>query len=437
MEYRVEDLSSVKKQVHISVDSKEVEAAIMGTVALYRTSVQIDGFRKGKVPLSVIESRFRDKIYAEAKQDLVNVHINKVMTDLNLSPVSGINFDGKDLVRNEDFSYIIDFEVLPDFDIPNYEGLEVQQEKIVVNDAEIDEFVERLRKDKSKLEVAEGNGPAVDGQVVEIDFAAFENGEPCEGISAQNFQMPLGEKQALEAFESLVKTVKLGETKEGEVAFPEDFLAPDLAGKNLTMKVTVNSIKNRELPEVNDEFAKSFGQNSVEELRNAFVEQYIKSRESLQKGTAQKSLLDRLLKMVEFELPPTMIDLQLRSLIASKQQQALKQGRSLESMGLDIDKLSEQLLKEAEDIARAQVFLLSVAKKEELSVQEQEIDYNIYQMAMQTGQDFKQLKDDYVNSDTIFLLRDRLLADKAIDVIYTKAVVNEVEPAGDKEEATA
>ena len=427
MEYIVEDLSAVKKQVKVTVDAKEVEAAILGAVALYRTSVQLDGFRKGKVPASLIESRFRDKIYAEAKQDLVNVHINKIITELNVSPLSGIDFDGKDFVRNEDFNYSINFEVLPLFDIPMYEGLEVNQEKAVVKDEEVTEFVERLRKDRAEIVVAEGKGPAVDGQIVDMDFAAFENNVPLEGINAQNFQMNLGEGQALESFEELVKTVAIGETKEGEVVFPEDFLAPDLAGKTITMKVTVHAIKERKLPELNDAFAKVMGQENMESLRQAFVDSYIRTRTNLHKGTAQKELLDKLLKMVEFELPESMVDMHVRSMIAEKQAQLEKQGRSLESTGKTLEDLTTESRKEAEDITRAQVFLMSVAKKEELEVGDQEVDTAIYQMAQRSGQDPKQLKEDYVNSGSIFVLRDRMLADKAMEIIYTKAKVTVVE----------
>ncbi len=429
MEYRVEELSPVKKKVFVTVKKDEVEAAIATTVALYRTSVQVDGFRKGKVPASVIESRFRDKVYAEAKQDLVNVHINNIIEELKVSPVSGIEFGDEDenFVREQDFAYSISFEVLPTFEIPVYEGMEVEQEKAVVLDSEVEDFIERMRKEGAELVVAEGNGPAVDGQVVEIDFTTYENGVLLEGIGAQNFQMDLGEGQALKPFEDLVKTVALGETKEGDVAFPEDFLAPNLAGKTVSMKVTVHSIKEKKLPEVNDAFAKTLGQESVEKLREFFVETYARNRNNLYKSTAQKKLLDKLVAMTEFDLPESMVDTHLRSLLAERQSQAERKGRSLESMGQSIDEIVAECRKEAEEITRDQVFLMSVARKEDLSVEDGEVDMAIYQMAKRSGQDFKQLRDDYVNSGSIFILRDRILADKAIDAIYDKAKVNEVD----------
>ncbi len=427
MEYIVEDISTVKKKVNVTVDPKEVDAAIMAAVALYRTSVQIDGFRKGKVPASVIEKRFHDRLYQEAKQDLVNVHINQIMQDLDVTPLSGIDLDGKDLVRDEVYKYSISFEVLPTFDLPNYEGLEVVQEKAVVKPEEVEEFIERLRKDRAQLVVAEGKGPAVDGQVVEIDFATFENGVPLEGISAQNFQMNLGEGQALEAFEALVKETSLGETKEGEVKFPDDFLAPDLAGKTVTMKVTVHTIKERKLPELNDELAKSMGQDSVEKLREAFVDSYTRSRTNLHKGAAQKQLVDIVLKMVDFELPASLVENHQRSLVAERKARVEAQGRSIESLGKNLDELMAEALTEAESISRAQVLLMAIAKKEGLEAQEQEVDMAIYHMAQRSGQDFKQLKDEYVNSGAIFTLRDRILADKAMEVMYTKAKVTEIE----------
>ena len=135
MEYSAEDLSPIKKKIVITTEPQEVEAAIMGAVALYKTSVQLDGFRKGKVPASVIEQRFRDKIYEEARQDLINVHINEVMQNLDVQPLSGINVDGAEaLERGKGYAYSIEFEVLPTFDLPPYEGMEVEQEKVEVKE---------------------------------------------------------------------------------------------------------------------------------------------------------------------------------------------------------------------------------------------------------------------------------------------------------------
>lgn len=428
MEYKVEDLSPCKRKVAITVDPKEVEASIMATIAIYRTNTQVDGFRKGKVPASVLEKRFSQQIYEEARQDLVNVHINEVMQNLKVTPVSGIDFDGPTSVtRGEAYNYSITFEVLPEFDIPPYEGLETEQEKAVVKDDEIEEVTNRIRRDKSKLIPINGDGPAVDGQVASIDFAAYENGEPVEGIAADNFEMVLGEKQALPAFEELVKTIKIGEEKEGEVSFPADFIAPDIAGKTLTMKVKVHAINNRLLPELSDELAKEAGFESLEKMREAISESYLSSRRNLYKGAAQKRLLDKLLKMVDFALPEAMVENHVRSLLADMQTRLERQGKSLAGTGKTEEQLREQVKPEAESITRAEVLLLAIAKKEGIEVTEHEVTMYLYQMCQRSGEDFKSVREAYERSGMMFTLRDRMMADKAMEAIYTKSVIKEVD----------
>ena len=435
MEYTVEDISPVKKKVNITTDPKEVEAAIMGAVALYKTSVQLDGFRKGKVPASVVEKRFRNQIYGEARQDLINVHINDVMQKLDVTPVSGLNLsDESAFEKGEPFTYSMEFEVLPTFDLPPYEGLEVEQEKVEVKDEEVDEVLARIRRDHAKLIPVDGDGPAVDGQVVNIDFSALEDGKPVEGLGATGFDLALGEHQALEDFEKLVKTVKLNAEGQGDITFPADFLAKDLAGKTLTMKVKVHAIKAPQEPELNDDLAKQVGAESLEKLREGIAESYRKSRESLNKGAAEKKILDQLLKLVDFPLPESLLDVQVRSLLADLRVRLERQGKSLESLGKSEEELRKEVMPQAEEITRSQVLLLAIAKKENLQVSEQEVNMQLYQLCLRSGEDFKQTREAYERSGMMFTLRDRMLADKAMDTVYARAKVTEVEPKPAAEE---
>jgi trigger factor len=428
VEHSVEELSPVKKKVMITAAPQEVEAAILGTIALYRTSVQIDGFRKGKVPASVIEKRYRQKIYEEARHDLINAHLNEVMQALDVTPVSAINTDGAgELERGSPYAYSIEFEVLPAFELPAYEGLEVDQEKVVVKDEEVDAVIERVRRDRAQIVPVDGVGPAVDGQIVSLDFAAYENGELLEGIKAENFDLPLGERQALEDFENLVKTIQYGQEGEGEISFPEDFLARDLAGKTVTMKVKVHAIKERKLPELNDDLAKSLGVDSIDLLKENIAKSYVQSRTRLNKGVAQKTLLDRLLKTTDFVLPESMVETQLSMLIAKRKDRMERMGKSLDSLGKSYEDLRGELLPQAEEITRSQVLLLAIANKEGLSVSEQEVALQIFQASRESGDDYKALRESYERSGMIFALRDHLLADKAMDAVYDKARVTEVD----------
>lgn len=428
MEYKVEDLSPVKKKVAVTVPVEEVEAAIASTIAMYRTNVDLKGFRKGKVPSSVIEGRFRKDIYAEASQELVNVHINEIMGETEANPVSRIDFDGDDFERGKVFEYTLSFEVMPTFELPDYDGMEVEEEAVEENEDEVNEVIERIRGNLAEVVPVAESRPAKEGEIAVIDFTAYENGEPVEGTAAQNFEMPIGDKQALDAFEELVKSIAPGEEKEGEVTFPEDFLNPEFAGKTMTMKVKVHAVKEKRMPELDDELAqKAGGFESVEKMREAVTQSYMQSRTQLSKSQAQKSMLDSLLKGLDFPLPDSMVDMYIDNLIQEQAGQLERQGKSLDSLGKKPEELREEKRPEAEQIAKTQIFLVTVAQKEGVEVSEQEVDMQLYQMSMRTGQEFKALKDYYVRNNLIFTLRDRLLADKAMDAIYEKAEVKKIE----------
>ena len=190
----------------------------------------------------------------------------------------------------------------------------------------------------------------------------------------------------------------------------------------------MHAIKERKLPELNDDLAKTVGLESVEKLREAITGSYTQSRVNLNKSAAQKTLLDRLLKMVEFELPPSLVDTQVRTLLGDMAARFERQGRSLDSLGKSMDELRAEVQPQADELARSQVLLLSIAKKEALDVTDNEVNTQIYQMSMRTGEDFKTLRESYERSGMIFVLRDRMLADKAMDLIYAKSKVTEVEP---------
>ncbi len=306
--------------------------------------------------------------------------------------------------------------------------MEVDQEKVEVKEQEVADVIERIRRDRAQLVPVDGAGPAVDGQVASIDFAAYENGQPLEGVKAENFDLALGEHQALEDFEALVKTIPYGQEGEGEIRFPDDFIAKDLAGKTVTMKVKVHAVKERKLPELNDDLAKSLGLDNVDKLKETITRSYTQSRENLNKSAAQKTMLDRLLKMVDFPLPESLLDIQMRTLLTDLKARLERQGKGLESLGKSPEELRKEMLPQAEELARIQVLLLSIAKKEGLEVSDQEVNTHIYQESLRSGEDFKALRESYERSGLIFVLRDRLLADKAMDRIYAKAKVTEVEP---------
>lgn len=430
MDYKIENDSPVQKTIAITVVPEEVDAAISGAVALYKDSAQVDGFRKGKVPASVIEKKYHDHIYKEAHENLINVHLNDLLQKLDVTPASGITLKGADkpLERGREYSYTAEFEVFPKFDLPPYEGLAVEQEKTVINDDELKVIFDRVRNDQATLRVVDGNGPAKDGQIANIDFQAFEDGKPLDDFRATNFDLEIGKNQALPEFEAIVKGLPVGHTGEGEIHFPDDFIAEHLAGKNINMRVTVHAVKEKEVPELDDALAKKAGIENVEKLKELIVQSYTKSAEDLDKSKAERQLLDQLLKQTDFPLPPAMVDMESKFLLANQEERLERHGKSLKSLGKTPDELMAEIKPEAEDLVRTKILLQAIAKNENLEVTPDEVQAEVFRNCVINGDDYRSTLASLEQNGMIFRIREQMVCDKAMDLVYAKANVTIVEP---------
>ncbi len=437
MEYKVEEISPVERTIQVSVPAEEATAAILATIALYRRDADVKGFRKGKVPSDMVEAKHRKQIHDEATQDLINLHINQILDELKLVPMSGIKVDAGQLVKGEEFKYSISFEVAPKIDLPQYKGRKVEQESVEVNETEVQAVVERIRESLAEVVDVEEPREAKDGDVVTVSFAALAGGE-FEGLKADNFQLELGKGQALEDFEKLVVGLKPGEQRTGAISFPEDFINEKLAGKSTEVRVHLSSIKEKKLPEMTDETAKKAGGfESVDKMREAIVESYKKSRAQLNKSVAQNKLLDDLMTGLEIPLPPSLVDKNVAYMISERRERLERRGKSLESLGKSLEELKEEARPEAEKMARTQIFLLAVASAEGLTVTMDEVDAVIRQAASQSGQDYAQMLEYHERSGLIHDIKDRILADKASDFLYDNAEITEVPPKPAEGEAAS
>ncbi len=434
MEYDVKEVSPVQREVEVKVPVEEVNAALTTTVALYRRGQEVKGFRKGKAPAQVIESKFKARIVGEATTDLINYQINEIMSALSLQPMSRIDVDADSLERDQEFTYKISFEVAPELDLPDYGNLKVDEVAVEVSDDDIAQVEQRILERAAEVKTLDDARPAKDGEIVTVSFAALKDGEVFDGIKAESFDLELGSEQALQEFEELVKTLAPGQEGEKEVTFPEDFINPSMAGQTLTMRAKVHAVKTKIIPELSDEVAKKAGFESVEKMRQGIRESYEQSRGQMHKSEAQKSLLDSMCDGLDFPLPPSMVEDRLDRMIADMESHLDRQGKSLSSLGKSLEELRNDQREEAEAACRSELVLLAVAKKENLDVTPEEIDQTLAKVAMQTRQPFQELKRYYEEHNLLVPLKDRILADKAMDLVYDKAQVTKVAP-GDKKDA--
>jgi len=429
MEYNVEELSPVKRKIIVEVPAEEANGAIMAAIALYRMQADVKGFRKGKVPSSMVESKYRKQIYGEATTDLINYQINEIMSGLSIQPMSRIDVDAKELVRDEDFNYSIEFEVAPKLDLPKYKGLAVDEVKIVVGDDEIAEVEKRILDNNAEVKVIEDVRNPKDGEVVSVSFGAYQDGKIVEGIQAENFDMVLGQHQALPEFEELLKTMTTGESGETEITFPEDFINENLAGQTVIMKAKLHAVKERISPKMSDSVAQKAGFQDVETMRKGIYESYASQRKQMNKSAAQSELLGRIIEGIkEFPLPPAMVEDRIDRLVQDVEYKLDRQGKGLQSLGKTPQQIRDEFKAEAESTVRTEIFLLAVAAEESLEISPEEIEATLTQLAMQTKQPLHELKKYYEDNNLIVPLKDRLLCDKASELIYDAAEVKEIEP---------
>ena len=412
MEFVVENLSPTRKKIAFTLTADDVNAAINTAVKGFQKDLSLPGFRKGKVPASVVEKRFGEDVYARATQDEINGLLQKTLKDSSLTPVSSMEMDNHDaFARDTEFKCNVTFDVLPEIEFPNYEGLEVDQAKADVSDDDVNEIIENLRGRMAELtEVTEDRLPQ-DGDTVDVDYSGTdEEGNKIDDVQGENFGVALGQGQALPDFEALVKTAKVGEEKTGPVNFP----------------IKVNKIQTSQKPEVNEEFAQKVGQESLEKMKASIVEHVSATKAQAARSEAMKKLIDGLLEKVSFEIPDSMLNARVERVV---QEQAMK----LQRMGLDDlrkdqaqEEKREEAKKEALETLRPQVFLMALAQKENITVNDQEVEMAIYGMAMRAQQDYKKVSEAYHKSGLIYELRDRILADKALEMVYSKAKINEV-----------
>lgn len=433
MDYKVTEVSPVETRIEVKVPAEEINASLMATTAIYRQSLDLRGFRKGKVPSSIVESKFRTQILREAANDLMNVHINEIMSTVKYLAIAKLDVSPVELEKDKEIEYVITFEHCPDFELPEYKGLEVEEEEAQAKEDEVAQVIERIRGNLAELSVVKEARLPKDGDVAVVSFNATENGEPVPGVRAENFQLSLGENQALPDFEALVKATMPGADNSGPMSFPADFINQDLAGKTVDMNITVHVIKEKILPPVDDELARKAGSfETLEKLKEAISKSYVQSRQQLYKATAQKKLLDGLLEKVDFPLPPSLVEEQMGLLIADAKDKIERQGKAPDALGKSDEELRKEFEPKALEIVKAQLFLIKLSDKEAIETTPQEMDAYFMQVASRTGQDVLAVKQHYEQKGLIIPVRDKILADKAMEFLYSQAKVTKV-PAKETE----
>jgi len=428
MKTNLENISSVKKKLMIEIEAKEVDNRLNKAYREYGKRAKIRGFRPGKIPRRILENYFSEQVAEDVTREIVQDTLAQAMEENNTMPVSLPVIENETLKANQDFKYSALIEVRPEFELKDYQGLEVKKEIYSVNDQDVEKHLEEIRKTHGKLiNIEEDRGVKQDDYAI-IEYEGFEDEKPLDGVKSHNFLLKIGSNDFHPDFEKALLGSHRGDETEIKVDFEENHYHAKLAGKSVNFKVKVIEIKEMELPELNDEFAKNLGADfdSLEGLKKKLEEDLLAREEK----RIDKELKERILKQisdeVSFELPESLVESEVRYAVENIRQNLIRAGSSMEKAGLSEEKLRGDFRPAAEKRVKNMLILGEIAKKNDLSISESELFEGYTEMAKSIGQDPGVLRKYYEANNLEDSYKGKLLEEKTLNYLVKSANITEV-----------
>ena len=429
MKTNIEDISSVKKRLHIEVEAEEIDRKVDETYKKYGKRAKIKGFRPGKAPRKILENYYGNQVLEDVTKSLIEETLFEAMEEHKAYPLNMPVIENEILKIGENYKYSAQFEVRPQFELKDYLGIEVEKETCVVDEEDVDRQMVQIREARGKLRPVEEARGIREGDIAVIDYEGFEGDKAIEGIKAENFPVKIGDKQFFPGAEEALIGSKKGDKVNITIDFKEDYFHSSLAGKRADLKIDVKDIKEVQLPELDDEFAKSLGSGfeSLDKLREKIREDLVAIEEKRIENRLRERLLGKISDDVDFELPDTLVENEIISTLENIKQNLIRSGSSLENSGLDEEKLKGEIGPGAEKWVKGMLILADIAHKNKLTVEEADLTENFKQMSEEMGVDPDTIRKYYESHNLMDNIRQVILKEKTLKYLVENAKVKEVE----------
>jgi trigger factor len=387
MSVKFEKLEGNQGVLTVEVDAAKVNEGLDAAFKKVVTKVNVPGFRKGKMPRAMFEKRFGiESLYQDAIDILLPEAYANAIEESGIDPVDRPEIDVEQIEKGKSFIFKATVTVKPEVKLGEYKGLEVEKVETEVTDEDVANELKTLQERQAELVVKE-EGKAENGDTVVMDFEGFVDGEAFEGGKAENYSLELGSGQFIPGFEDQLVGLATGEEKEVEVNFPEEYHATELAGKPAVFKVKIHEVKGKELPTLDDEFAKDVDEEveTLDALKQKIKNRLVDSKKHEAEHHVRDSVVDKAAANAEIDLPAVMIDTEVDRMMQEFEQRLQMQGMNLELYfqfsGQDENALREQMKEEGEKRVRVSLTLEAIAAAENLEVSEEDVDAELNKMA--------------------------------------------------------
>ena len=439
MEVTITDLSPCKKQLRIEIDAETVNAKFDAVAKDFRRHAHLPGFRPGKAPLANVMRSYGDKIGEEAKRTLMSDSYAKALKENELRPVIMPEVEELQFGHGKPFQYLATLEVTPAFEMPEYIGIEVEKERRSVNDADIAKALDTLRE--QRVSYADMDRPAVEEDFIVVNFTGTIDDKPitdlikvARGLTEQkNFWLHKTQNPLIPGtVEALIGSSK-GDKKTVTVTIPDDFVYEEIVGKEAKYEIEVVQVKEKSLPELDDKFAKGFGAESMDKLREGVESDLKNELEYSKKKSIRNQCVDKLLGAVNCDLPETIVNEATRAAVHNIVQQNHERGVGKEIIEENKDKIYANAKTDAKVRVKANYILSKIAEKEGIKVTDQELSRQVAAMAAQQKVKPQKLAQQLKDNGTIYQVQEEIMNAKVIDLLEEKAKVTEIDPKPEAE----
>lgn len=429
MSSKVERLEANKVKIEITVSAKDFTEAVDKAFKKNAPKIAIPGFRKGKAPRSVIERTYGKEVMYEDAFNIVAQPAYEAAIDENkLYPVDRPQVDILQIEDGKDMIFTAEVIVKPEVELGEYKGIEVVKKVHNVGEADVDVELNSMREKNARLVTVEDR-ELQNGDISNIDFEGFVDGVAFEGGKGTNFELTIGSGQFIPGFEEKLIGMKISETREIDVKFPDEYHSADLAGKMSMFRVTLNSIKCKELPALDDEFAKDVSEfDTIDELRKDLLNKIVEKNEKNMKLQVEDDAIKAVAKNAKIDVPSVMIDHEVDNMLQDYNWRLQMQGMNLEMylkmLNMDINTFKAQFKDQAEERVRVQLTMEKLAEVENIEVSKDEVDAKINEMAKNYGEKEDMFRNS-LKAEDIKYFEEEIKVQKIAEFIVSNAKITE------------
>ena len=427
MSFKVKQLEE-KNMVKLVIEAsaEEFEAGLNAAYNKNKNKISVPGFRKGKAPRKMIEQLYGSQIFFEdAANEIIPDAYADAAKESGLDIVSQPKVSIEQLEAGKPFIFAAEVAVRPEVELGEYKGVEVTKADAEVTDADVEEELKKVQDQNSRTVSVEDRA-VKDGDMTVIDFEGFIDGEAFEGGKGENYPLTIGSHSFIDTFEEQMIGMNIGEEKELNVTFPEDYHAENLKGKPATFKVTVKEIKEKQLPELDDDFAQDVSDfDTLAEYKDDLKKKIAERKESEAKAKKESEAIEKVVEAAKMDIPQAMIDTQVNRMLEDFAMRLQQQGLSVEQYfqytGMTADKIMEEMKPEAVKRIKNSLVLEAVAKAENIEVSEEEFEAELQKMADMYKMEIEKIKE-FMQDAEAKQMKDDIAIQKAVELIVSSAV---------------